>query len=90
VVRGIRPGEKMHEIMISDEEAPRVRARGAYYAIKPMLPELNIEDGETSPLAKEFSSDDSVLDLPGTIALLAEHKLMIDDVSLSETGELLR
>ena len=39
-VVGIRPGEKMDEIMVSDEEAPRTIKRGDYYAILPMLPEL--------------------------------------------------
>jgi FlaA1/EpsC-like NDP-sugar epimerase len=55
VVTGIRPGEKLHEIMISDEEAPRVSSRGAYYAIRPMLPELDSGSDETSPIHKEFS-----------------------------------
>ena len=30
---GIRPGEKMHEIMVSEEEANHCVARGDYYAI---------------------------------------------------------
>ena len=37
---GIRPGEKIHEIMISEEERYRTVERGAYYVIQPMLPEL--------------------------------------------------
>jgi UDP-glucose 4-epimerase len=89
-VKGIRPGEKMHEIMISDEEAPRVSKRGAYYAIRPMLPELCSNAAEVSPLDKEFSSADTVLDLAGTVALLKQHGLMIDDVDVDQTGELLR
>lgn len=90
VVHGIRPGEKMHEIMISEEEAPRVAARGAYYAIRPMLPELNNGKVEPSPITKEFSSANSVLNLEGTVSLLRQHGLMIGDARLSETGELLR
>ena len=39
-VTGIRPGEKMYEIMISDEEAPYVVGRGNYFVIQSMLPEL--------------------------------------------------
>jgi UDP-glucose 4-epimerase len=88
--RGIRPGEKMHEIMISDEEAPRVIRRGAYYAIRPMLPEIADIAGEASPMRSEFSSADTVLDLDGTVALLRQHRLMVGDVVLSQTGELLR
>ena len=40
VVTGIRPGEKTHEIMISEEEAPRTVRRDRWIAIRPMLPEL--------------------------------------------------
>jgi len=35
---GIRPGEKMHEIMVSEEEANHCVRRGDYMAILPMLP----------------------------------------------------
>src|SRR5216683_6787983 len=37
---GIRPGEKVHEILVSDEESYRTIERGGYYVISPMLPEL--------------------------------------------------
>ncbi len=36
-VMGIRPGEKVHEILISDEESFRTVERGKYYAIKAIL-----------------------------------------------------
>src|SRR5439155_26701279 len=39
-VVGIRPGEKMHQILVSEEEANHCVARGRNYAIRPMLPEL--------------------------------------------------
>ena len=90
VVTGIRPGEKLHEIMISDEEAPRVSSRGAYFAIRPMLPELDSGSDETSPIHKEFSSSDTVLDLDGTIDLLHRHKLLVGDFDADQTGDLLR
>lgn len=51
---GIRPGEKMHEIMVSDEEANHAVKCGDYYAIRPMLPELLTDDFITEP-AKEIS-----------------------------------
>ena len=35
---GIRPGEKVHEILISDEEAWHTYERDDYYVIQPMLP----------------------------------------------------
>ena len=90
-VTGIRPGEKLHEILVSEEEANRCVKRGGYYAILPMLPELR-EPSEQEPnaLTKEFSSADMVLDLAGTVALLKKHHLMVEDVHLSQEGELLR
>ncbi len=91
-VTGIRPGEKLHEIMISDEEAPYAVAKGDYYAIQSMLPELN--GGELditkSILKKEFSSGDTLLDFEGTVALLKKHKLMVGDNSSMADDELLR
>lgn len=86
---GIRPGEKMHEIMVSEEEANHCVRRGDYYAILPMLPELKRDPSEPNALAREFSSADDVLDLKGTEALLRRHRLMPEDVG-AESGELLR
>jgi len=90
-ITGIRPGEKMHEVMVSEEEANHWVKRGNYYAIRPMLPELSDKAAkEPNALAKEFSSADTVLDLPGTVALLRKNRLMIEDVDLSTGVELLR
>jgi len=90
-VTGIRPGEKMHEIMVSEEEANHCVKRGNYYAILPMLPEL-CEGGASEPnaLTKEFSSEDTVLDFVGTVELLGRHHLLGENVQLSEDMELLR
>lgn len=91
IITGIRPGEKLHEIMISEEEVNRCIKRGDYYVIRPLLPELRHEaEGELNVLTKEFSSADSVLDLAGTIDLLKKHRLMIEDVNLANGTELLR
>jgi len=87
-VTGIRPGEKMHEIMVSEEECYHTSRRGDYYAIRPMLPELSLEH-EPSVLIKEFSSEDTVLDFDGTQALLKRHNLLPGEVKLAEGGELL-
>lgn len=90
-VTGIRPGEKIDEIMVSEEEAYHCVKRGNYYAILPMLPELHVEEGPViKALKKEFSSADKVLDLDQTIKLLKKHKLMIDDGDLAQGEELLR
>ena len=90
-VIGIRPGEKMHEILVSEEEANHCIKRGEYYAILSMLPELsNNKKKEPNALTKEYSSADSVLDLEETIELLKKHHLMVEDVEISNREELLR
>lgn len=90
-VTGIRPGEKMHEIMVSEEEANHCVKRGGYYAILPMLPELRENaTHEPNALTKEFSSADTVLDLAGTQQLLSQHRLMVDDVDWEQETEVLR
>jgi UDP-glucose 4-epimerase len=76
-VIGIRPGEKMHEIMVSEEEAHHCVRRGDYFAILPMLPELRRDaTPEPNALTTEFSSADTVLDFPGTRRLFEQHKLL--------------
>ena len=88
---GIRPGEKIHEIMVSEEEIHHCARRGDYYAIRPMLPELS-DPGAAEPnaLVKEFSSEDNVLDFQGTVALLQANRLMVEDVQKGRGTELLR
>lgn len=88
-VTGIRPGEKVHEIMVSDEEAWRTFSCGDYYAIKPMLPELVRAEGSGSVLTKEYSSGDSLLSQAETQALLAGFELLVDE-DIREDGEFLR
>jgi FlaA1/EpsC-like NDP-sugar epimerase len=84
---GIRPGEKVHEIMVSEEECHHAVARGKkYFAILPMLPDLR-GDAPKDVLGKEFSSADTVVDLAATAALLKKHRLMPEQ---AEAGEILR
>ena len=76
-VIGIRPGEKMHEIMVSEEEAHHCVRRGEYFAILPMLPELRRDAAaEPNALQGEFSSADMVLDQEATRKLLGKHGLL--------------
>ena len=89
VVTGIRPGEKVHEILVSDEEAHRTVQRGKWYVILPMLPEVCGDRQGSGCLKKEYSSNDEVMDLEATRRLLMDRKLMLEDVA-SEEGELLR
>jgi UDP-glucose 4-epimerase len=76
-ITGIRPGEKLHEILISDEERHRTISRGNYFAIRPMLPEL--QDGEAvqpAGLTGEYSSSEGLLSVPQIRALLERSGLM--------------
>ena len=86
---GIRPGEKVHEILISEEEAWRAYDRGDYYAIKPMLPELSKAEQGQQALSKEYSSGDFLMTKEETEALLRKHHLMPSQ-DYKEEGELLR
>jgi UDP-glucose 4-epimerase len=56
---GIRPGEKVHEIMVSEEECFRTVERLDYYVILPVLPELRDESEFASALTSEYSSKDN-------------------------------
>ena len=81
-ITGIRPGEKIHEIMVSDEEAPRAQERGRWYALLPMLPEICGERTGSGCLTKEYSSNDTVMNLEETAALLKNNRLMLEDVGV--------
>jgi len=89
VVTGIRPGEKIHEILVSEEEAYRTAERGRWYAIQPMLPEICGNGAGTGCLKNEYSSMDNIMDLEETRRLLKTRRLMVEDVESLES-ELLR
>ncbi|MEQ1762392.1 MAG: polysaccharide biosynthesis protein [Pyrinomonadaceae bacterium] len=61
VFTGIRPGEKVHEIMVSEEECFRTEERGEFYAILPVLPELRVHSEVNIALTEEYSSKDGNL-----------------------------
>ena len=89
VITGIRPGEKLHEILISEEESHRSVDRGSYYAILPILPKLSDGQEYTVALSDEFSSADDLMSPEGVVDMLRRHRLMLDD-NFQEDGELLR
>ena len=76
-VIGIRPGEKIHEILISEEEMYRTVIRGEYLVILPGLAELR-EGGPLEPvLEKEYSSGDALMSPQEVRELLAKNNLLI-------------
>jgi FlaA1/EpsC-like NDP-sugar epimerase len=70
---GIRPGEKIHEIMVSEEECYRTIERDGYYVIRPMLPELQADPTHSRALTDEYSSAQVTLDQSGLRELLAPY-----------------
>jgi UDP-glucose 4-epimerase len=73
VFTGIRPGEKIHEIMVSEEECYRTFERDGHYVINPMLPELNPSSIETPVLDSEYSSANVTMDQPALREMLAPY-----------------
>jgi FlaA1/EpsC-like NDP-sugar epimerase len=87
---GVRPGEKFHEVLVSEEEVHHCVKRGAYYVVRPMLPELRRgPEREKNALTREFSSGDNVLNLAATERLLKRSRLMTEEAGAGR-GELLR
>lgn len=72
---GIRPGEKIHELMISPEEGVRAYDRGDFYAVAPMLPELQRAES-SQPRGCAYGSNDSVMSYEETEALLRKYNLL--------------
>jgi len=72
VFTGIRPGEKVHEIMVSEEECFRTSERNGFYVIHSILPELRGESGSFEPaLNGEYSSANDNISIPDLQRLLA-------------------
>jgi UDP-glucose 4-epimerase len=76
---GVRPGEKTHEILVSEEESVRTSVRDGYFAVAPALPQLRLEN-EGRPFGdREFSSLDQLLDRDGVRELITRHQLRVED-----------
>jgi len=84
---GIRPGEKLHEILISEEEIFRSVLRGDYYVIKSMLPEVKTSKGQIVDLGGEYSSSINLLKPSEVKQLLIDNDLMYSEAIKLETEE---
>jgi len=87
---GIRPGEKVHEILISEEECHRVVERERFYVLRPILPELGGQVSSQSEKVWEYSSANNNLGMSELYKLLQRHNLLIENDDSSENKELLR
>lgn len=68
---GIRPGEKIHEILVSEEEMRRVVETEDYYIIYPYYPYGKLEKPSLLKDIKEYSSDNTkILNQEEIISLL--------------------
>lgn len=90
VVTGIRPGEKVDEILVSDEESHHTVDRGDYYAILPLLPELRAKGEPLARLDGEYSSGAQPIPFDDVVRLLGSHGLLLEDLPAHAGGELLR
>lgn len=90
-VTGVRPGEKMHEVLISEEEMHRTVVRGKHLVIQNILPELVSDVPGDQPWsdAKEYSSADELMDRAALKRLLTTNGLM-PDVASRAVEELIR
>ncbi len=82
VVTGIRPGEKIHESLVSEDEAVRTVERGQWYAIQPMLTELTNKAERKNTLTKEYSSEDDVMTPEETAQMLKANDLLLPEGEL--------
>lgn len=71
-VVGVRPGEKIHEVLVSEEESARTVRRDGHLVVRPMLPELLGACDDEPYGGIEYSSADDVIDLGSTTSLLAD------------------
>lgn len=76
---GIRPGEKIHEVLISEEECNRTVDRGDYFAIQPILPELRSSKDISICLNKEYTSANDLMKKDEIRNLLKINNLLIND-----------
>lgn len=89
-ITGIRPGEKIHEILVSEEESFMTEDRGNYYSIVPILPEVRNGRKIIRALEAEYSSRDTIMSREELYTLLEGYGLLLEQQNGNGEGELLR
>ena len=87
---GLRPAEKLHESLISEEEATRTEQRGEYFAVLSLLPEIAQTIPSKPALSGELSSENFVMTYDQTKELLRSNGLLNLDAQKSIAQEILR
>ena len=84
-VTGIRPGEKIHEVLVATEESVRVEKRGEHYCVAPLLPEIETTVAAPNAELWEYSSGQAPMDYDDVYTLLEGRGLL--DLSSTTRGE---
>jgi len=87
---GIRPGEKLHEVLVTEEEAARTRIVHGYYVIAPLLPELRAGGVPLGIQEPSYSSSQDLMSYDEVFELLRLHGLTADRTGIDASVELLR
>ncbi len=81
---GLRPGEKIHEMLVNEDEVPLAGERAGYYVLAPMLRSDRREQPHALP--GPFRSDHELLDHAAIDALLRRLALLAPAASLRTTA----
>lgn len=77
-VIGMLPGEKLNEILLSEEELIRTEDLGDYYKIHPWWSKVNYND-----ILKEYSSADSIVDFNKIKELIKRSDLEFENMEMT-------
>ncbi len=91
ITTGIRPGEKIHEVLVAEDEGFRTVIEDHYYVIRPILPEIEVPATDRPVLDHEYSSAHNIMNLEETAALLRDNNLIPKQVEARhDMGEILQ
>ena len=87
-ITGIRPGEKIHEVLISEEERYRTVENRGYYVVESLLPEIRSKDVSYTVLNGEYTSAENLISKENLYKLFEENGLL-DFSRIANTQEIL-